>query len=1001
MMLTMTTAPATVSPSRSRPRRPPSSVTTAAALARLGLPLGFPLPPLTVPRPPMSPPMSPVQTKEVEYYRAAPSAPGSHSIDLERVHPVVRPTRSPSDPHSVAPLAIHKRVRVPAAIVVPDNAARPELRLPPSPAAHLDDAKAKAQPRRGPAPGPPPQGPLPPLPDQQAPFTAVDPLVLRAVAARERREPRRQSKTPDDMAALERSMRRLSRISLATSATSPGGDTGRTSGPTSPTVPVAGRESPFAQVGRAERAEKLLRRISRQSDGIRLPSDYGRVGISGYSVPSSAPVSPALRGVPPLLRHNSETETSELAYLAERPGLSVPMRRNVQQAHSAPGAYTPSVPEPNNGLGLTLVSSDSVSSTLASTSMDTLPSITSMSTLSSDGTLATLSSESTIRPSVETRSSRLGSLSSASSAGTSVRSSQTFETASSSSLLTPISPPTMTAQLPKPPRSPMSPPRPLKMKATLRLSSPRVSAVPSRTSSPDIPSILAQFREAQSLPVPVHEIQPVPATRTRPGARPRLHSDLAPLDVPPPVPAKDVPVGPKGERAESTRSSTESRVAIEDSRLAGHRAGEDGNVLDVPPTRPSLDSQATPRVARSAAPTPTPKTATLSRPVSPDISYILSTTPRPTRRPSVQSLASSAATSRRPSGMGSAPPSSFKAVPGLAGPSRRGSEMSITSSRRSSSSVTASSQGLDIEGAGPELFFGEQYDSEDSDSDLDLSTPLPHMMLRAGLLSPRSTIITELVEMPLPASQSNLSARGEALRLKGEKVWKAESKRKVRHRDGRNLRDGVGLTTGLGWSDSEDEDAPSPLRRRLSSVLLAKAQSRPASRLSRQSALTLSRCSMSSNIDSTSVSSQSLPRTPSTHPLSLPLTPSSLPGAAPGADEFGKLDFPLPPTATSWRGQPSPALRRFPSNTMLRSATATPAVPPTPSALRTRTPSSTSSAASNVSARTPARSKMPTPTPRPSRINIRAPATTRLSAPEPLREAESLVSSGSRRLSGA
>lgn len=84
-----------------------------------------------------------------------------------------------------------------------------------------------------------------------------------------------------------------------------------------------------------------------------------------------------------------------------------------------------------------------------------------------------------------------------------------------------------------------------------------------------------------------------------------------------------------------------------------------------------------------------------------------------------------------------------------------------------------------------------------------------HMMLRAGLLSPRSTIITEALEMPPPPrepGQSGLSARGEALRLKGEKVWKAESRRKIRHRDGRNLRDGVGLTTGLGWSDRCDSD---------------------------------------------------------------------------------------------------------------------------------------------------------------------------------------------------
>ncbi|KAG8695926.1 hypothetical protein FRC09_008851 [Ceratobasidium sp. 395] len=792
-------------------------------------------------------------------------------------------------------------------------------------------------------------------------------------------------------------MRRLSRISLANSPA------GETSGPTSPTMSVAGSlNSRESQMGR-ERAEKLLRRISRQSEGIRLPSDYGRVGISGFSVPSSAPVSPGIRGVAPLRPHKSETETSELAYLIDErpvPALSVPMRRNVEQAHSAPGAYTPA--EPNNGLGLGLILVPS----------DSTPSITSMSTLPSDQTLATLSSESTIRVTLETRPSRLGSLSSASSTAASAHSSQTFETASTSSLLTPISPPTITAPLPKPPRSPSFPPRPLKMKSTIRLPSPGPSAapLPSRSGSPDIPSILAQFRDTQSLAVAAPEVQAVPATRVRPGARPRLHSDLAPLDIPPPVPSKDVVVGSEG--MESNRSSTDSRVAVEDSRAHVEEA-----VLDVPAKRPSLESQTTPRMSRaqanrSAAPTPTPKSATTSaRPVSPDISYILRTTPRPSRHSSTYSLASSAATSRRPSVMGlgtSAPPSSFRAVPGMAGPSRRTSDMSMSvgsSSRRTSSAVTACSQGLDVEGAGPEVFFGEQYDSDDSDSDLDLSTPLPHMMLRAGLLSPRSTIITELMELPSPgATPSGLSARGEALRLKGEKVWKAESRRKIRHRDGRNLRDGVGLTTGLGWSDSEDEDAPSPLRRRLSSVLMAKAQaqSRPSSQLARHSALTISsRRSTSSNLDSTSVSSQSLPRTPASHPLSLPLTPSSLPGAVHTVDEFGKLDFPLPPTATSWRPQPSPALRRFPSNTMMRSTSVpTPAVPSTPSStLRARTPSS--SGASSTSARTPARSKMPTPTPRPSKINVRAPATTRLSAPEALREANGLVSDGSRRLSGA
>lgn len=61
--------------------------------------------------------------------------------------------------------------------------------------------------------------------------------------------------------------------------------------------------------------------------------------------------------------------------------------------------------------------------------------------------------------------------------------------------------------------------------------------------------------------------------------------------------------------------------------------------------------------------------------------------------------------------------------------------------------------------------------------------------------------------------------------------------RRVRHRDGTLLRGGIGLTTGLGWSDrypfctsymsvsscfSEDEDAPSALTRKISSLNLSR-----------------------------------------------------------------------------------------------------------------------------------------------------------------------------------
>ncbi|CAE6474448.1 hypothetical protein ACGC1H_006201 [Rhizoctonia solani] len=827
-----------------------------------------------------------MQTKQVEYYRAAPTGPGmSYSVDLERVSPPrVRPGRSPSDPPApgVAPLSISKRVKSPPAHIVV-----PELARPPRSPARMS---GQFDPPGPPAPGPPPAGPLPPVPREEP----MDPLLLRAVGAKERR---RQSKNAEgDLASLERSMRRLSRISLASGE------------PASPTDSLA-VSSP------SMRAEKLLRRLSRQNEGVRLPADYGRVGISGYSVPSS----PGVR----------------------EEALSVPMRRVV--------------PLPNNllGLGLGLAPSDSFAS------MSSLTSASSMS----DDTLSTLPSEATIKPLVqsETRTTRIGSLSSAT-------------TASTSSLVTPVSPPTTHTLL-----LPMSPPRPLKLKGSLQV------RIPSRSPSPGpspLPDLLRDYRDSvyhsyeaanressifpasyRGLAVPSRPTSrspsPVAPTRQRPGARARVHSDLAPP------------------------SPTE-------------------HVLDMPPMRPSLEAQITP-TPKSCSPDP-------ARPASPDIAYILRTTPRPTRKTSVGSLASSTAGRRLG---GAAPPSAFRPVP-----SRSGSLASVPSRSSSSAGMTyaatASSAGFDD--GSSEVFFGQQYDSDDSDSDLDLTTPLPHMMLRAGLLSPRSTIITESLE-PTPVA-TKLSARGEALRARGEKVWKAETRRKIRHRDGQNLRDGVGLTTGLGWSDSEDEDAPSPLRRRLSSVLLAKAQSRPPSQLSRQSNLSLSRRSTFSNLESSSVSSASNPRTPAHPPMSLPpssynppayahtlpLTPGSLPQAA-AVDEFGKLDFPMPPTATSWRGQPSPGLRKPPSIGMLRSAST--AGSASASLLRSRTVSSTSSQgasqghsprASTTSARTSRgsvasqRSMMPAP-----RFNVRPPAV-RLSAPEVLRQSQSAET---RRLSGS
>jgi len=85
------------------------------------------------------------------------------------------------------------------------------------------------------------------------------------------------------------------------------------------------------------------------------------------------------------------------------------------------------------------------------------------------------------------------------------------------------------------------------------------------------------------------------------------------------------------------------------------------------------------------------------------------------------------------------------------------------------------------------------------------------------MLSPTSTVVRSL--------SSSDTADLERRKSKGSRTGCSDKTsqtevRKRRHRDGRLLREGVGLTTGLGWSDSEDEDSPGPMRRRLSRLLL-------------------------------------------------------------------------------------------------------------------------------------------------------------------------------------
>ncbi|KAG8786187.1 hypothetical protein FRC15_011944 [Serendipita sp. 397] len=116
----------------------------------------------------------------------------------------------------------------------------------------------------------------------------------------------------------------------------------------------------------------------------------------------------------------------------------------------------------------------------------------------------------------------------------------------------------------------------------------------------------------------------------------------------------------------------------------------------------------------------------------------------------------------------------------------------------------------------------EMDDGASTDSSIDLHTPLPRLMLRDGLLSPHSKVLRP----PTPEEDGRASWISSKNSLK---VPRVNDKRKRRHRDGKLLREGVGLTTGLGWSDSEDEDAPSPLTRRLSSMTLNSGITRKAS----------------------------------------------------------------------------------------------------------------------------------------------------------------------------
>ncbi|KAH9000601.1 hypothetical protein EDB86DRAFT_2904888 [Lactarius hatsudake] len=249
-----------------------------------------------------------------------------------------------------------------------------------------------------------------------------------------------------------------------------------------------------------------------------------------------------------------------------------------------------------------------------------------------------------------------------------------------------------------------------------------------------------------------------------------------------------------------------------------------------------------------------PRPDRTDRASSPDIATFIAATPRPRRRSETSSRSKSRSQSQ---------PRAPKSLPG----SRRTSAMGRLSlfslpdesaRRQSEGSATLASRSLlayanragdDDRLWNDDSFVEQDYgvvigggdggfpsvaDEEDaageSDSSIDLHTSLPNLMLRDGMLSPHSKLLPQntRADSLLVSTDGNRPGSTVSAVTPKSGIFKDERdtiRRRVRHRDGRLLRGGIGLTTGLGWSDSEDEDAPSPLTKRLSNLSLSRQSS--------------------------------------------------------------------------------------------------------------------------------------------------------------------------------
>ncbi|KAI0739917.1 hypothetical protein C8Q80DRAFT_203094 [Daedaleopsis nitida] len=200
------------------------------------------------------------------------------------------------------------------------------------------------------------------------------------------------------------------------------------------------------------------------------------------------------------------------------------------------------------------------------------------------------------------------------------------------------------------------------------------------------------------------------------------------------------------------------------------------------------------------------------RPNSPDVETMIARTPRPRRK--------SSATFHSPM-------TSMRSTPAMGVPS---SWKGVKSKDDDAESVISDYGTLLDKDDSEDEKQGEEGGSA-SDSSIDIHTPLPHLMFRDGLLSPRSKLLpgggTATLSLyieddnnaPVNRANSVLSVASSAASTMTKSGIHRDprdtQRRRVRHKDQSLLRAGMGLTTGLGWSDSEDEDAPSLLTRRL------------------------------------------------------------------------------------------------------------------------------------------------------------------------------------------